>query len=85
MSSSPSNTPPFDRGRYPHFTTTDNVRVQQQLLAEVFGIERVALVYGFSMGAQKAFHWAALFPDRVEQDRADLRFGQDLGPQFRFF
>src|SRR5215469_11859564 len=84
LSSSPSNTPPFDRGRYPLFTTTDNVRVQQRLLAEVFGIERVALVYGFSMGAQQAFHWAALFPDRVEQDRADLRFGQDLGPQFRF-
>jgi len=36
--------------------------VQQRLLAEVFGIERVALVYGFSMGAQQAFHWAALFP-----------------------
>jgi homoserine O-acetyltransferase len=63
LSSSPSNTPPpFDRGRYPHFTMTDNVRVQQRLLAEVFGIERVALVYGFSMGAQQAFHWAALFP-----------------------
>jgi homoserine acetyltransferase len=34
---------------------------------EVFGIERVALVYGFSMGAQQAFHWGALFPDRVER------------------
>src|SRR5215813_2078837 len=68
LSSSPSNTPPpFDRGRYPNFTMTDNVRVQQRLLAEVFGIERVALVYGFSMGAQQAFHWAALFPDRVER------------------
>ena len=33
LSSSPSNTRPFDRGRYPHFTTTDNVRVQQRLLA----------------------------------------------------
>jgi homoserine O-acetyltransferase len=66
LSSSPSNTPPpFDRGRYPHFTATDNVRVQQRLLAETFGIERVALVYGFSMGAQQAFHWGALFPDRV--------------------
>ena len=85
LSSSPSNTPPpFDRGRYPHFTMADNVRVQQRLLAEVFGIERVALVYGFSMGAQQAFHWAALFPDRVERDRADLRFGQYLGSQFRF-
>ncbi len=66
LSSSPSNTPPpFDRGRYPHFTATDNVRVQQRFLAETFGIERVALVYGFSMGAQQAFHWGALFPDRV--------------------
>ena len=68
LSSSPSNTPPpFDRGRYPHFTMTDNVRVQQRLLQEVFGIERVRLVYGFSMGAQQAFHWGALFPDRVER------------------
>ncbi len=68
LSSSPSNTPaPFDRGRYPHFTMTDNVRVQERLLREVFGIERVALVYGFSMGAQQAFHWGALFPDKVER------------------
>src|ERR1700735_5331278 len=36
LSSSPSNTPPpFDRSRYPHFTMTDHVRVQQRLLAEV--------------------------------------------------
>jgi homoserine O-acetyltransferase len=68
LSSSPSNTPaPFDRGRYPHFTMADNVRVQERLLREVFGIERVALVYGFSMGAQQAFHWGALFPDKVER------------------
>ncbi|HWB48479.1 MAG TPA: alpha/beta fold hydrolase [Stellaceae bacterium] len=68
LSSSPSNTPPpFDRGRYPCFTMTDNVRVQQRLLEEVFSIERVCLVYGFSMGGQQAFHWGALFPDRVER------------------
>lgn len=68
LSSSPSNTPPpFDRARYPHFTMADNVRVQQRLMREVFGVERVKLVYGFSMGAQQAFHWAALFPDRVEK------------------
>ncbi len=68
LSSSPSNTPPpLDRARYPHFTMTDNVRVQQRLLQEVFGVERVKLVYGFSMGAQQAFHWAALFPGRVER------------------
>src|SRR5271163_87390 len=51
LSSSPSNTPPpFDRGRYPHFTMADNVRVQQRLLHEMFGIERLKLVCGFSMG-----------------------------------
>ena len=46
---------------------TDNVRVQQRLLEEVLGIERVHLAYGSSMGAQQAFHWGALFPDRVER------------------
>jgi homoserine O-acetyltransferase len=68
LSSSPSNAaPPFDRSRYPNFTMADNVRVQERLLREVFGIERVALVYGFSMGAQQAFHWGALFPEKVER------------------
>jgi len=66
LSSSPSNTPPpFDHGRYPHFTLADNVRVQERLIREVFGAERVALVFGFSMGAQQAFHWGALFPEKV--------------------
>ena len=63
LSSSPSNTPD-----YPDLVTTaDNVRAQHRLLAEAFGIERVACVYGFSMGAQQAYHWAALFPDLVER------------------
>jgi homoserine O-acetyltransferase len=62
LSSSPSNTPD-----YPGLVTTaDNVRAQKRLLVEQFGIERVACVYGFSMGAQQAYHWAALFPDAVE-------------------
>jgi homoserine O-acetyltransferase len=68
LSSSPSNTPPpYDRGRYPNFTLTDQVRIQQRLMREVFGIAKVALVYGFSMGAQQAYHWGALFPDMVER------------------
>ncbi|MFZ2007322.1 MAG: alpha/beta fold hydrolase [Stellaceae bacterium] len=68
LSSSPSNTPaPFDRGRYPHWTMTDMVRQQQRLMQEVFGVERIHLVYGFSMGGMQAFHWGALFPDRVER------------------
>ena len=62
LSSSPSNTQ-----NYPALVTaTDNVRAQRRGLQELFGIDRVTCVYGFSMGAQQAYHWAALFPDAVE-------------------
>lgn len=49
------------------FTHLDNVRMQDALLSQVFGVERLALVYGWCMGAQQAYHWAALHPDRVER------------------
>jgi len=68
LSSSPSNTPwPLIGDRYPNVTYYDAVRVQQRLLAEVFGIGRVKLVYGWSMGAMQAYHWATAFPDLVER------------------
>jgi homoserine O-acetyltransferase len=63
LSSSPSDTP-----EYPTLVTVyDNVQVQRRALAELFGIERVACVYGWSMGALQAYHWAALFPQAVER------------------
>jgi homoserine O-acetyltransferase/O-succinyltransferase len=65
-SSSPSNQPaPFDGPRFPPVTQYDNVRLQERMLREVFGIERIALAVGWSMGGQQAFQWASLFPDRV--------------------
>jgi homoserine O-acetyltransferase len=61
LSSSPSNHPDW-----PGLVTAwDNVHAQRRLLAERWGIERLHCVYGWSMGAQQAYHWAALFPDRV--------------------
>jgi homoserine O-acetyltransferase len=66
LSSSPSNTPPpLDRASFPHVTVHDNVVCQHRLLTERLGIERIRLVAGFSMGAQQAFQWGALFPDMV--------------------
>jgi homoserine O-acetyltransferase len=63
LSSSPSNTPD-----YPHLVTVrDNVETQRQALGELFGIDRIACVYGWSMGALQAYHWAALFPGAVER------------------
>jgi homoserine O-acetyltransferase len=61
LSSSPSNT-----AAWPGLVTSwDNVHAQRRLLAEQWGIDRLHCVYGWSMGAQQAYHWAALFPDRV--------------------
>jgi homoserine O-acetyltransferase len=61
LSSSPSNT-----ADWPGLVTSwDNVHAQRRLLAEQWGIERLHCVYGWSMGAQQAYHWAALFPDMV--------------------
>ncbi len=68
LSSSPSNCSNCglaEQGFY--FTHLDNIRAQDQLLREVFGIERLALIYGWSMGAQQAYHWGALHPERVER------------------
>ena len=62
LSSSPSNTPDF-----PDVTTYDNVMLQRQMLVELFGIDRLKLVYGWSMGAQQAYHWGALFGEAVER------------------
>ncbi len=68
LSSSPSNTAwPLTGSRYPDVTYYDAVRVQQRLLHDVFGIERVALVYGWSMGGMQAYHWASAFGDAVER------------------
>ncbi len=66
LSTSPSNAAPGQRGAdFPLVTLYDNVACQQRLLAETFGVQRLRLVAGWSMGAAQAFHWGAAFPERV--------------------
>ena len=64
LSSSPSNSSvtPF-----PAISYHDAVAVQRRLLVEQFGISKIALVYGWSMGGMQAYHWAACYPDMVER------------------
>lgn len=67
VSSSPSNTPPpCDGPRFPYVSVLDNVRLQKRLLAEAFGIARLRLIVGRSMGAQIAFQWGATYPDAID-------------------
>jgi homoserine O-acetyltransferase len=48
-------------------THHDNVAAQDRLLREALGVEELALAYGWSMGAQQAYHWAAVHPERVHR------------------
>ena len=45
----------------------DNVAAQRQLLSEAFGVNRLALIYGWAMGAQQAYQWAVDWPEWVER------------------
>lgn len=66
LSSSPHNTPfPDGRANFPHVRIEDDVRAQRQFITDHFGIERLALVVGGSMGAQQTYEWAVRFPDMV--------------------
>jgi homoserine O-acetyltransferase len=65
LSTSPSQRPEL-AGRFV-VSHLDNVAAQERLLREALGIEQLALVYGWSMGAQQAYHWAVLHPERVQR------------------
>ncbi|WP_214410529.1 alpha/beta fold hydrolase [Sphaerisporangium fuscum] len=66
VSSSPSNTPPpHDAAAFPGVTVRDNVRAQHLLVTGTFGVERLALVLGCSMGALQTYQWAVSHPDMV--------------------
>ncbi len=54
-------------GNFPHVRIGDDVRAQHKFLTETFGIERLALVVGGSMGAQQTYEWAVRYPDMVER------------------
>ena len=66
LSSAPSNTPaPFNAAAFPQVSIGDDVRAQYRLATEHFGIERLALVLGGSMGAQQSWEWAVRYPQAV--------------------
>jgi homoserine O-acetyltransferase len=46
-------------------TVYDNVSVQHRLVAEHFGIEKLVLVTGWSMGAGQTYQWAVSYPEMV--------------------
>ena len=68
LSTSPHNTPlPGGMAHFPHVRIGDDVRAQHRLVTEKFGLSRLALVAGGSMGAQQTYEWAVRYPDMVRR------------------
>jgi homoserine O-acetyltransferase/O-succinyltransferase len=66
LSTSPSNAPaPIAGPDFPHVRIGDDVRAQHRLLTEHFGIDKLQLVVGGSMGAQQTYEWAVRYPQMV--------------------
>jgi len=66
VSSSPSNASPPCRGaNFPAVTVYDNIACQHRLLTQLWDIQKIKLVCGWSMGAQQTFEWGAHYPDMV--------------------
>ena len=70
--------------RFPHVTIGDDVRAQEKLLREEFGIERLFAVVGGSMGAQQTYEWAVRFPDKVERAAPIAGTAQNTPHDFLF-
>lgn len=68
LSSSPHDAPPpFNAANFPRVRIGDDVRAQHKLITEKFGVERLELVLGASMGAQQTYDWAVRFPGAVKR------------------
>jgi homoserine O-acetyltransferase len=66
LSTSPHNSDgDLAMSKFPKVRIGDDVVAQERLLRKHFGIERLALVVGGSMGAQQTYEWAVRFPDKV--------------------
>ena len=68
LSTSPHNAPAsIAMEKFPEVSITDDVIAQQRLVTELFDIQRLQLVLGWSMGAQQTFEWAVRFPTMVKR------------------
>lgn len=66
LSTSPHNADATQRGPlFPPVSIADDVRAQHRFITDRFGIDKLALVVGGSMGAQQAYEWAVRYPDMV--------------------
>lgn len=67
LSSSPSTVEgPQGGSGFPSISFQDNIAAQHKLLTDELGVQRIALVLGWSMAGCQAYHWASQYPDMVQ-------------------
>lgn len=69
---------------FPAIAIADDVIAQHKVITEHFGISRLKLVIGGSMGGQQTFEWAVRFPDMVER-AAPIAATAKAAPHFKVF
>jgi homoserine O-acetyltransferase/O-succinyltransferase len=85
LSTSPHNAAAKESmSRFPHVRIGDDVVAQERPLREHFGIERLALVVGGSMGALQTYEWAVRFPDQVRRAAPVAGHGANTPHDFIF-
>ncbi|MEX2291854.1 MAG: alpha/beta fold hydrolase [Mycobacteriales bacterium] len=85
LSTSPHNSDgPVAMSKFPNVRIGDDVRAQRQLLTDLFGIERLSLVVGGSMGAQQTYEWAVRYPEMVLRAAALAGTAQNTPHDFLF-
>lgn len=85
LSSSPHNTPaPQNMANFPKIRIGDDVNAQHQLVTKKFGVEKLALVVGGSMGGQQVYEWAVRYPDMVKRAAAIAATAQNTFHDFLF-
>lgn len=85
LSTSPWNADPsIARSKFPLVRIEDDVKAQHKLLTEHFGIKRLELVMGGSMGAQQTYEWAVRFPDFMKRAAPIAGYAKNTDHDFIF-
>ncbi len=72
------------KSKFPNVRIEDDVKAQHTLLTTHFGIEKLELVVGGSMGAQQTYEWAVRYPDFMKRAAPIAGYAKNTDHDFIF-